>query len=181
VRPPVDRGRIERFLTELGRRFRGAARIYLAGGASLVMEGIEVHTEDIDIVSEVEPALHGELVRAIRELKDEMAVNVEEAGPGDFIPLPPGHETRAVFVGTFGRIQIYEFDLYSTALSKIARGTEKDLAAVGNLLRLGRIDWSRLEELYRSILPEYGARSLKQDPRRFQESFGELRRRIASA
>jgi hypothetical protein len=40
MRPNVDRQSIERFLTELGRRFRQNGRLYLVGGAALVHAGI---------------------------------------------------------------------------------------------------------------------------------------------
>jgi len=38
-REPVDRQRIEQFLTELGRRFRRPGKIFLVGGTTMVYEG----------------------------------------------------------------------------------------------------------------------------------------------
>jgi len=64
--------------------------------------------------------------------------------------------------------------LYSTALSKIERGTEQDFADVLALLAARRIDWERLASRFREILPQFGARSLKQDPEEFQRKFNAL-------
>ena len=74
---------------------------------------------------EVSPEAHGELIQAIRALKDELSINVEEASPGDFIPLPAGYESRHVYIDRFGLLEVLHFDLYSTALSKIERGGYK--------------------------------------------------------
>src|SRR5712692_10603547 len=127
LRPPVDRDRIRLFLKSLGDRLRRYGRIYLVGGTTLVFEGLRQQTLDIDLAIEVAPADHGDLIQAIRELKDKLSINVEEASPGDFIPLPSGYESRHVFVERFGMLEVLHFDPYSTALSKIARGREQDI------------------------------------------------------
>ena len=88
LRPSVDRRRIERFLRELGRAFRYPARIYLVGGTTLVFEGLRGATLDVDFAVEVDPAHHTEFMRQVARLKTRLAINVEEASPADFIPLP---------------------------------------------------------------------------------------------
>jgi hypothetical protein len=174
LRPPVDHDRIELFLKNLGDRFRRPARIYLVGGTTLVFEGLRRQTLDIDLALDVAPADHSDLLQAIRELKDTLSINVEEASPGDFIPLPSGYENRHVFVARFGLLDVLHFDPYSTALSKIERGREQDLADVLSLLRAGRLDWNRLVGYFQEILPRMGVHSLKQDPIEFEQNFRAL-------
>lgn len=178
LRPPVGASEIRRFLDALGREFHGQARLCLVGGASLVFEGLRTETLDIDISIEVEPAEHGRLIQAIRALKDRLHVNVAEANPADFIPLPTGARHRDEWIGEFGRIQVYHFDPYSTALSKIDRGTDKDLADVEALLRAKRIDFETLRRCYEEILPRFGQESLRQDPDRLRRHFAALDARL---
>ena len=173
-RQSVDRERMLEFFTQLGKRFGASARVYLVGGTTVVFEQLREQTLDIDLVLEVSPKEHGNLIRAIRDLKDELSVNVEEASPGDFIPLPPGYGNRHKFIERFGRIDVFHFDLYSSALSKIERGRTQDLEDVLALLRAERIEWSRLVEYFESILPKMGDLSLKQDPVEFEQNFRAL-------
>jgi hypothetical protein len=147
MRQPADRQQIERFLEQLGRHFGKPGRVYLVGGTTMVLEGLRAQSLDIDLVLEVPPADHSALMQTIRELKDRLGVNVEEASPADFIPLPAGYKDRAVFWGRYGSLDVFHFDFYSTALSKIARGTEEDLVDVAALVQTGRIEIKRLQTL----------------------------------
>jgi len=140
----------------------------------MVFEGFRAESLDIDLTFDVAPADQAALIQAIRELKDELRLNVEEASPGDFIPLPAGYQERAVFVGRYGQLDVFHFDFYSTALSKIERGTEEDLNDVLALLRAGRIDWVTLEKCFEDIRPRL-ASSLKQDPVEFERKFQAVR------
>lgn len=174
-RPPVDRTRIELFLRRLGERFRRPGRIYLVGGTTLVFEGLRDQSLDIDVTFDVASEDHTRMIQAIRELKEELALNVEQVSPGDFIPLPAGFRERAVFVGRFGLLDVFHFDLYSTALSKIARGTEEDLNDVLALARAGRIEMERLEQYRNQIRPRVATESLKQDLAEFDHGWATLR------
>ena len=53
------------------------------------------------------------------------------------IPLPPQAQERRRLVGHYGQLDVYVFDLYSIALSKIARGFETDFEDVLFLLVRG--------------------------------------------
>ena len=174
LRRNVDSDRIKLFFKRLGESFHRPGRIYLVGGTSLVLEQLRQQTVDIDVVIEVSPADHGQLISAIRDLKDALLVNVEEASPGDFIPLPVGYESRHAFVDRFGTIEVLHFDFYSTALSKIERGRTQDLEDVLSLLRAGKIDWQRLVGYFEEILPKMGEHSLRQDPVQFEQNFRAL-------
>ncbi len=70
---------------------------------------------------------------------------------------------------------VFHFDPYSTALSKIARGTEEDLNDVLALLRAGRLEMASLERYYQEIRPQLAAKSLRQDLREFDAKFQALR------
>jgi hypothetical protein len=174
-RPPVDRDRIELFLRRLGERFRKPGRVYLVGGTTMVFEGFREQSIDIDLTFEVESSDHAEMIQAIRELEEQLALNVEEVSPGDFIPLAEGYRERAVFVGRYGQLDIYHFDFYATALSKIARGTEEDLHDVLALLRARRVDISRLEQYFAEIKPRVSIESLKPDLNQFERNFQAIR------
>lgn len=174
LRENVDRERIKLFLKHLGDRFKKPGKIYLVGGTSLVFEKLRQQTIDVDVVIEVAPAHHTELIQAIRELKDDLSINVEEASPGDFIPLPSGFENRHIFIERYGSLEVLHFDLYSTALSKIERGREQDLEDVLALLRARQIDWNKLAECFHELLPKMGEHSLKQDPVEFEKNFQTL-------
>jgi hypothetical protein len=158
----------------LGADFRGAGRIYLVGGTSIVFEKLRQQTLDIDVVIDIEPQALALFIEAVRDLMVELDVNVEEASPGDFIPLPSGYATRHVYVGRFGQLDVYHFDLYSAALSKIARGREQDYQDVLALLKAQRIAWPQLKAYYEEILPQLGLKSLKQDPFQFELNFDAL-------
>jgi len=145
--------------------------LYLVGGTTMVFEGLRDQSIDIDITFEVDSTLHNEFVQAIRKLKDELHVNIEESSPADFIPLPQGAKERATFVGRFGQIDIFHFDYYSIALSKIARGTQEDFNDVVSLSRSKRIELSMLEKFYREIRPRLASESLKHDPEEFDRNF----------
>ena len=174
LRQAVNRERITLFLREVGERYRQPARLYLVGGTSLVYEGYRQRTLDIDLVIEVSADSHGELIRALQEIRLSLDMNVEEASPGDFIPLPAGFESRHEYIGRFGQVDVFHFDFYSTALSKIERGRQQDLTDVVTLLNNDRIEWGRLEAMYREILPLMGQVSLRQKPGDFARNFGAL-------
>ncbi|MEP7200484.1 MAG: DUF6036 family nucleotidyltransferase [Chloroflexota bacterium] len=170
-RQSVSRERIEQFLRRLGEIFRHPARIYLVGGTTLVYEGFREQSLDVDLTFTVADAHHAELVRAIRELKDALSINIEEVSPADFIPLPSGYAERAQFVGRYGQLNVFHFDLYSVALSKIERGSQLDFADVLALLQSSRIAMDSLQRYFDEISVRYGEQSLRQDPVRFRRNF----------
>jgi hypothetical protein len=93
----------------------------------------------------------------------------------EFLPLPPLAHQRRRLVGRYGQLQVYIFDLYSIALSKIARGFESDLEDVTFMLRNGLIEYEELEHHFQAVLPE--AAKFDIDPREFRAYFAEIRRR----
>ncbi|HEY3289602.1 MAG TPA: DUF6036 family nucleotidyltransferase, partial [Anaerolineae bacterium] len=149
-------------------------RLYLVGGTTLVYEGLRQQSLDIDISYEVADEHETEFSRAIRRLKEEMQINIELASPGDFIPLPAGWKERAKFVGRFGQVDVFHFDLYSTALSKIERGREGDYEDILAMLRSDQINMDELERAFANIMPRLERESLKRDPEKFKRNFAAL-------
>ena|SRR5712692_3826838 len=175
LRPAVSRERVEVFLRQLADHYRRPARLYLVGGTTLVFEGYRQQTLDVDVAIEVSGEAHGELMAALRKIKDALNINIEEVSPGDFIPLPGGYADRHIFIGRYGQVDVFHFDLYSASLSKIERGRQQDLEDVVALLQHDRLEWSRLESMFREILPLMEQKSLKHDSQEFALNFEALR------
>jgi hypothetical protein len=176
MRPSVDKAAIESFLQQPGRTFRKPARLYLVGGAALVHLGVRPgFTQDIDI--QVSGAHEGELIVAVQRLIQQQQVNVEFASPGDFIPLPSQWEMHAQFAGRYGTIDVFYFDFYSIALSKIERGNNRDIADVKLLVQQGIITLSELDAAYQEVLAQLGkGRYPRITPQRFSERYTAIRK-----
>jgi hypothetical protein len=125
--------------------------MYLTGGATAVLEGWRQSTVDIDVAFEPDsdPAL-----RRIAELKERLQVNVELASPLDFLPPLAGWRDRSRFRFRSGNLEVFDFDPYSQALSKLERGFELDLDDVEQMVRAGQVDPGRLLELFEGIESE---------------------------
>lgn len=165
----VDRPRLEALLAALGASFRHPARLYLSGGEGLIWRGLRGTTQDVDISYEVAPAHHDAWIRSLRELKERLSINIEEAQPSDFIPIPAGAESRAEFIGRYGAVDVFLLDPYSIALSKLERGLGGDLDDVRALLAAGVIEKAKLTRLFDEVLPRYERAAVKSDPARFRE------------
>src|SRR3712207_3505379 len=98
MRQRVDQQRIEHFLEQLGRQFPGPGRVYLVGGTTMVYEGLRQQTLDIDVALEIANEDHSRFIAAIRTLKERLSLNIDEASPADFIPLPAGYRERSQFI-----------------------------------------------------------------------------------
>ena len=160
MRPNVDRQTIERFLKELGRHFRQEGRLYLVGGAALVHAGIRpgtsATTQDIDL-----EVGSGDMYQIINQLKQQLNMNVEFASPGDFIPLPHNWENLSRYVGRYGSIDVFYFDFYSIALSKIERGSARDLQDVALLLQQQVITLPELDSASQEVADQMGKGNYK--------------------
>lgn len=172
MRERVDKQRIELFLQRLGQSFFQPGLVYLVGGTTLVYEGLRAQTLDVDISFEVADEDHSRFIAVVRDLKERLLMNIEEASPADFIPLPLGFRERSEFIGRYGQLDIFHFDLYSTALSKIERGTDDDFEDVLLLLRSGRLDMEQLNAYFAEVFPRFATDSLRQDPDEFASKFG---------
>jgi len=175
MRPSVDKKAIELFLTQLGRNFHKSGRLYLVGGAALVHLGIRPgFTQDIDI--QVSGPHEGELIVTIQRLIQQMQVNVEFASPGDFMPLPSQWEVHSRYIGRYGGVDVFYFDFYSIALSKIERGNMRDIADVKLLVQQNIIRLEELDVAYQEVLQQLGrGRYPRLSPERFAERYAAMR------
>jgi len=167
-REAVDRPRLEALLRALGESFRFPARLYLSGGEGMIWRGLRAATQDVDIAYDVADAHHDAWIRSLRELKERLSINIEEAQPADFIPVPPGAESRAEFIGRHGSVDVFLIDPYSVALAKAERGLGRDIADIRALVAADVIAPDKLRELLEAILPEYERTSVRADPVRFR-------------
>ena len=176
ARHGFDKAVIESFLQQLGKTFRKPARLYLVGGAALVHMGVRSgFTQDIDV--QVSGASEGDLIVAIQRMIERMQINVEFASPVDFIPLPRQWEAHARFVGRYGMIDVFYFDFYSIALSKMERSNSRDIADVQLLVQQGIITLDELDNAYQEVLAQLGkGRYPRITPKRFTERYQAVRR-----
>jgi hypothetical protein len=116
-----------------------------------VFEGWRPTTVDVDLLIEPESDV---VMRRLAELKEGLSINVETASPLDFLPELPGWRERSRSRFRAGNLEVFDFDIYSQALSKIERGLDLDLADVRAMLDRGLIDPDRLRELHAEIEPE---------------------------
>jgi hypothetical protein len=151
LRNGADAEQIGRLARELGRVVSPGTRMYLTGGATAVLEGWRVSTVDIDV--RFEPDSDDALSR-IRDLKEELSLNVELASPLDFLPPLPQWRDRCRFRFREGNLEVFDFDPYSQALSKLARGFDLDLEDVQSMIDSRQVEPRELLELFGAIEPE---------------------------
>lgn len=164
---------LQKFFERLGENIPAEETFYLLGGSALCLLGSPRETLDVDyFIEDVLP----ETEEIIKGLSVELQLDLDPAPLGEFIPLPAEAETRRRFVGRYGRLDVYIFDLYSIALSKIARGFESDLEDVEFLLAKKLILWDALETHFQSVLPQ--ATSADIIPSEFVEYFETLKKKI---
>ena len=168
------------FLNQLARCYRHPGRLYLVGGSSLILVSSKVSTLDIDLKIEISAEHHSEFIRCLRQVSRHLQVPVEEASPDQFIPLPSGYATRHRFIGRYGSLDVFHFDFYSIALSKIYRGNEKDFDDVTQMIRQNVIELASLKEYFTTILPQVETFNLSADPIDFLRKFTLLEERLHS-
>jgi hypothetical protein len=172
---PVTQKVLQSFLHRLGECCPGQGTLYLLGGCALGLLGNPRTTVDVDYTLELETGSLTQFQEALAELAAEMHLDAEEVPLAEFVPLPPQAHERHRLVGRYGQLDVYIFDPYSIALSKIARGFEADLEDVLFLLDEGVIDFGELERNFNEILPEAPKADII--PREFRDYFEEIRRR----
>lgn len=175
---PVTPRVLEDFFEQLGQRAVKPARLYLLGGSALCLLGSPRTTVDVDLDLELPVEDEAQLEAMLNELAQEMRLDVELVPLAEFAPLAPDADKRHRFLGSYGPIDVYIFDLYSIALSKIARGFESDLEDVIFLLSQSLIYFDTLRSAFISVLPNVRRAAI--DPREFQVYFDEITRRFGA-
>jgi len=132
---------IQEFLEKLGNRFSKSATLYLLGGSALILLGSTRDTLDIDYVGN--DIQSNEFQKTIEEVAHELGLETEAVPIQQFIPIT--QEERSLYFGKFGNVQVYIFDPYSIALSKLDRGFDTDLDDVTFLLKQNIINLQQFE------------------------------------
>ena len=175
---PVNTQSLRHFLQRLGQCYHHSGHVYLVGGSSLILVQGKESTFDIDLQFDIAPEHHTEFIRCLRQISRETGIPVEQASPEQFLPLPKGYQERHVYIGRYGNLELFHFDFYSTALSKIHRGNEKDLADVIRMLQGEIISLSQLETYFAEILPQLETVRLDADADDFVRKFNLLKSRL---
>ena len=175
---PITVANLMQFLQRLGERYPSSAILYLLGGSALCLLGSPRTTVDVDYTFEVATEEIADFQATVNALAAEMHLDLEDVPLAEFVPLPPDAYERRQLVGRFGQLEVYIFDPYSIALSKIARGFEADIEDVIFMWREGLIELNLLERHFQAVLPL--ALHVDIIPQEFCDYFDEVRRRIAT-
>lgn len=151
MRDPVSGAMVLELLRELGEKSRGPGAVYITGGTSAVVLGWRETTIDLDLKFLPEPEGVFEL---LPRLKNTRNVNIELAAPDDFVPALSGWKERSQWIATFDRVDIFHFDFYTQALSKLERDHAKDRTDVAAMVGTGLVDPAKLLDFYDQLPPE---------------------------
>jgi len=91
---PVTQQTLTEFLTQLGERYSDQATLYLLGGSALLLLGNIRQTLDIDYTTDLNPRQQQALETIMNELAAQYRLDIEVVPIAEFVPLPPGAETR---------------------------------------------------------------------------------------
>ncbi|MEW6083699.1 MAG: DUF6036 family nucleotidyltransferase [Chloroflexota bacterium] len=171
---PVSRQTIQDFFERLGTRYHKEATLQLIGGSALILLGSTRETLDIDYVGDDIQKNDFQIV--IDKVASELGLDTEPVPLDRFVPLPEGNENRGIHVGQFGMVNVYVFDPYSIALSKIDRGSDRDLEDLVFLIQTQRINAEEFERILNDALPHAGKFDFNPD---IQAHLQELKKRLA--
>lgn len=174
----IGKAEIEKFLHSIGQIMRKPARLYLSGETALIHMGTRPGgAMNMEVV--LDTTDQDTMLSAIQHVLDQMQIGVELASPADLIPLPTQWTTQSRYVGRSGSIDVFYFDFYSLALSKVARGADRDLMDIKLLLQQEVITLDGLDNACREILPRIGfAPYLNPNLKRFAERYGLMRQQF---
>ena len=119
------------------------------------------------------------MFQTIQQLKQQLNINVEFASPGDFLPLPHNWQSMSRYVGRYGTVEVFYFDFYSLALSKIARANSRDLQDVTLLLQQQVINLSELDQAAHEVASQMGKGNYRRlDPNDFLARYQAIRQHL---
>jgi len=171
----MEAERIRKFLIALGERYPHSAQLYLLGGSALCLLGSSRPTIDIDYVGD--DLKKDPLQKTMEVIAREMDLAVEAVPIDKFIPASVNRRKNNIPVGKFGKIEVYIFDPYSIALSKIDRGFDTDLDDVVFLVKRGLVNMEELDLLARAVLRQ--SREYDLDSAEFLGHLQELKNRLS--
>lgn len=161
---------LEQFLQKLGEQIASHVPFYLIGGSALILLGASRETIDIDYLVEDSDK---NFQKVLKELSNELQLDLEYVPLGEFIPLPAKAEQRHHFIGHYAKLDVYIFDPYSIALSKLDRGFESDIEDIVFLIKHGLVSLPQLEQVVEDAIPH--ARKFDINPHELREHLQALR------
>ncbi|RMD61235.1 hypothetical protein D6833_08525 [Candidatus Parcubacteria bacterium] len=164
---------ILQFLEALAKAYHAPATLHLIGGGALCLLGHERRTLDLDFsmsISEETRALR----RTMENTAKAMDIELEMITLEEFVPIPDDASRRHRFIGRFGSVEVYVYDPYTIALSKLARGLETDIQDILFLLEKGLIEIAQLEFFVEKATPV--AWKYDVDPADLRRYMNEVRR-----
>jgi hypothetical protein len=173
---PVTSASLTEFLTRLGERSPEKTVFYILGGSALSLLGNPRKTLDIDYTTDLKDHVRKDFERLVEQVASQLRLDVEAVPIAEFVPLPPDAVARRRYIGRFGNLDVYVFDLYTIALSKIARGFESDIEDVLFVLREGLISLPELERHFAAVYPKVPQADI--DQREFEDYFYEVKKRF---
>lgn len=173
MRQISDQNNIEQLMNFLGEKISKPLNIYFVGGTTAVLLGFRSSTIDVDLklVPDSDDAY-----KAIRDLKENLNINIEIASPDHFIPPLPGWESRSIFIRKIGKVSFFHYDLYGQVLAKIERGWEMDLRDVKDLVRHS-VNLDELMRLFKEVREQF-VRYPGVEPHKLEEKLSQFREGI---
>lgn len=165
----VTRKVLCRLLRSVAEHYGRAGIVYLVGETSQVFASWRDWTAQVDLASDVSDP--SSFAAALEAVSSKMGIVVLDEFPGDLIPLPEGHESRARPAGFFGDLKIRHFDPYSTAFRFIARGDEPDYHLVLAYLKHRWIDRDEMDRHLARLIPRFSVETIQQDPAEFRRKY----------
>jgi hypothetical protein len=173
---PVTSESLMEFLARLGKNAPDGTNFYLLGGSALSILGNPRKTLDIDYLAELSLENQPAFEKLVEQIANQLDLDVEEVSIAEFVPLPPNALARRRFIARFGNLDVFVYDLYTIALSKLARGFESDLEDLLFMLQSGLIDLSELDRFFQAVLPDVAKVDI--DRREFNLYFNEVKKRF---
>ncbi len=120
----------------------------------MILLGSSRETMDIDYVGD---DIHkNEFQIVIEKIASELGLETEAVSIEHFVPLPEGNEQRRIHFGQYGNVNVYIIDPYSIALSKLDRGSDRDLDDLVFLIHQNHITLEELERVAHKGLARAG-------------------------
>ncbi|MEW5940007.1 MAG: DUF6036 family nucleotidyltransferase [Chloroflexota bacterium] len=150
----VSRKSIQEFLERLGSRYPQDETLSLLGGSAMILLGSTRETMDIDYVGD---DLHkNDFQILVETIASELGLDAEAVPIEHFVPLPEGYDQRRIHIGHYGKVNVFVIDPYSIALSKVDRGSDRDLIDLVFLIQQNLIILEELERITKNGLTMAG-------------------------
>jgi hypothetical protein len=142
------------YLNELGKHALSPTQLYLLGGSALLLLGNPRPTLDLDYLGD--DVKKSEWQLTMESLAESHRIILEAVPIDHFIPLPEGYADRHIFYQRFNNLEVFIFDPYAIAISKIDRGFDSDIDDVAFLIRREYVEPNRLNEMLEKALQYAG-------------------------